>query len=218
MIISRSKKFIFIHIYKTAGSSITDALKPYADVFISDEIIKKFIGVWGRILGSPPKPVSGLQHLQRFPKHIDVKTLKARIPEAVFNSYYKFSFVRNPWDMQVSLFHYGKRAITTHQYRFYQTFRTFDEYMIWRLKTGQRSQKSFLTDSEDRIAVDFVGKFENLKADFDNVLKRLDIRTDLPFINASERKPYQEYYTPATRDAVGEMFEEDIKQFDYRFE
>ena len=98
MILSHKKKFIFIHIYKVAGLSIRQVLYKYDDQVFKDfpvlDNIKFFIGRHSQLF----------THLSS--THIKASELKSKLDKNVFNNYFKFSFVRNPWDWQVSLYHF----------------------------------------------------------------------------------------------------------------
>src|ERR1700751_431603 len=99
MIISHSKKFIFIHNYKVAGSSVTEALSKYSDRSYGNA------NSWHKLLyatGIYPKIYCG-----QFNHHIKGPEMQKMIPDRVFNSYFKFGFVRNPWDWQVSLYNFA---------------------------------------------------------------------------------------------------------------
>ena len=216
VLISAKHRFIFVHIYKTGGDSLTDALRPYADRFPGDEAIRRIVGLWTRYIGGLPPAL--LRERHRFPKHIDALTLYERIPEEQVAGSFKFAFVRNPWDWQVSLYHYARSNPNTHQTAEYRALDGFEDYVRWRLEKGQRTQKSFISNLDGQIIVDFVGRFETLNRDFQAVCDKIGITAALPHINASERTRYQDYYTPETRDAIGELFEDDIEAFDYEFE
>ncbi len=216
MLLSKKHNFIFIHIYKTGGDSLTNALLPYTDRHRGDEAVQRLVGWWTKYLGGLPPEFLGNRH--RFPKHIDASTLSERIPESQYANSFKFAFVRNPWDWQVSLYHFGRTSLNTHQAAEYRALDGFDDYVKWRLERGQRTQKSFLTDRTGKVIVDFVGRFEALGRDFQHVCAKLGITADLPHLNATERTKYQDYYTPETRDAIGELFQEDIEAFGYEFE
>ena len=83
MIISDSKKFIFIHIPKTAGTSIAAALRQYQN------------------------PKCNALHSNSFDrKHPTTNEIKTHLGEERFNQYYKFAFVRNPWDRVLSNYYW----------------------------------------------------------------------------------------------------------------
>jgi hypothetical protein len=160
-----------------------------------------------------------------------------------FESYFKFSFVRNPWD----------RIVSEYKYRGHPVRIDFKTYLFRHLPapgwTDSYShiipQYDFLYDGEGKCLVDFVGRYENLQADFDAVCARLGIpQTPLPRVNRSmddawpgtfrefrrrlrravwsrEREHtfscYTEYYDDESREAVGRMFRKDVEAFNYSF-
>ncbi len=208
MLISHSKKFIFIHVYKVAGSSINKALSGYCSYSSrSRNPIKKL----KTSLGITPDV-----HIRDFQGHVTAAELKDQMDQAVFDRYFKFAFVRNPWDWQVSLYHFALQDPKHPQHSLTQSFGSFEKYIEWRVKEDLHLQKEFVYDSNDNLLLDFVGKMENLQADFDTVCDRIGVkRMNLPHTNKSERKGFEDYYTPYTRDLVREYFQEDIAAFGY---
>ena len=95
MLISHEHKFIFVHVYKVAGTSITKALECFAH---KPNLILAFL----RRLG-----INQSSHeYSKLHTHSTAIEIKNNIPEQIFNTFFKFAFVRNPWDWQVSLYHY----------------------------------------------------------------------------------------------------------------
>ena len=88
--ISDRLRCIFIHIPKTAGSSIEDVLFPHP------RTTEQFWGLPNKY------QTGGLQYLMA--KHI-----KLEVPSDIFNSYFKFTVIRNPWDKAVSQFCYTQQ-------------------------------------------------------------------------------------------------------------
>jgi len=210
MILSHSKKFIFVHIYKVAGISIRKALQPYDNLSSRDfpwyMNLKFNIG----------------KRYQLFSDwsidHIRAKEIKKYLPVNVFNEYYKFCFVRNPWDWQVSLYHFMLQYKDHPQHKLISNMKTFDEYIEWRIENDLELQKNFIYDDKDNILMDFVGRFEKLQEDFDEICMRLEIPTiELPYANKSKHKPYKEYYNQHTINLVGDAFKEDIELLHYDF-
>ncbi len=210
MILSHSKKFIFIHIYKVAGTSIRKALQPYADHTKKDFSLVKNIQF---MLGGRFHFLSQLSM-----DHLKAKDIKSLLNTEVFNSSFKFSFVRNPWDWQVSLYHFMLQDENHHQHKLINKMKSFEEYIEWRVKYSVESQKSFLYDENNNKLVDYIGKFENLQEDFNVILSKIGVKEiQLPVLNTSIHRYYKEYYNDYTRDLVEKAFKEDIELFQYEF-
>ena len=210
MILSHKKKFIYIHVYKVAGTSIRTVLKEYDDLSYSDfsfvENVKFYIG-------------KRINFLSRWAiDHINANQLKLHLSENVFNTYFKFAFVRNPWGWQVSLYHYMLQYKEHHQHKLISKMKSFDEYIEWRINNDMGLQKDFLYDKNGKLLVDFVGKFENLQEDFDIICSKIPInQTNLPFANSSQHTHYKDYYNAYTKELVSKAFSKDIEAFNYDF-
>lgn len=210
MLISHSKKFIFIHVYKVAGTSVNQAMGRYClySSSVRNPItkLKIALGVYPEIF------------VKDFPGHITAAELKKRIDAKIFNGYFKFAFVRNPWDWQVSLYHYALQDKTHHQHELTKAFGSFERYLEWRVQDDLRLQKDFVMDDQNNLLVDYIGKMENLQNDFDVICNRIGVpKKTLPHANRSSRGNYEKYYTPRTRDMIKEYFREDIEAFGYSF-
>ena len=84
-------------------------------------------------------------------------------------------------------------------------------------------QLYYLTDKNEKIAVDFVGRFENFQTDFGIICDRIGIDQQKikplnRIMNRSNHKHYSEYYTPETRAIVQHLYQRDIDCFNYKFE
>ena len=180
--------FIFIHINKTAGTSI------------------------GRAIGLPLKD------------HLTAKEVIARIGRHQWNGAYKFTMVRNPWDKAVSLYEYRRKKdrtnITSHGISFSDwvkmTYGLQKNPSYYNVKSFQ-PQVDWLKDNDGNISMDFIGKFETINEDFDQIKNAIGLETSLPCLNAGKRIGYQSYYDDETRDIVARWFHEDIEVFDYEF-
>lgn len=204
MIISHSKKFIFIHIYKVAGTSISTALRRYNHLPSKLNRLKSVLKIYPRV------------YSRDFNGHITAKELRRSIPN-YFDQYFKFAFVRNPWDWQVSLYHFAKQNKEHHQHKLISKM-NFEEYIDWRVHEDLHLQKDFINDDEDNSLVNFVGKFEQLQSDFQTICNHLTIKDCcLLHKKKSEHLAYQNYYSQKTKSIVEEAFRDDITLFKYSF-
>lgn len=187
---SHSKKFIFFHLYKVAGCSLVNAIAPFADFRSEHPHTKPF-----EVLADPEG-------------------------KKLFEEYYTFAFVRNPWDWQVSLYEF-MRGDDSHFQHATIIKQTFDEYIEWRINEDLKTQYEFLSDKGDTtspISLDFLGRLENINNDFTKLCLTLGINGELPHFNKSTRnKDYRSYYSSKSRDIIGEAFKVDVETFNYEF-
>ena len=207
MLISYHKKFLFVHIFKTAGTSITDSLARFCyrpDSTRPSNWMAFFSTNWTKIHRKPIK------------KHATATEIRDSLDREIFNSVFKFTFVRNPWDWQVSLYHYILENPENHGYEKTMKMGSFRNFVFSREKLSF-TQTSCLVDESGNLLVDFVGKFENLDQDFQSICRKVGIAACLPHINKSKRTDYQDYYDAETRDLTARLYAEDIERFGYTF-
>lgn len=200
MPISHEKKIVFIHIPKTGGSSIEKFLKIYGHNNMGSNKIYDPLIMFGK----------GSQHYS-YEKILENS-------EKDVSEYFSFCFVRNPWDRIVSEFFWRQKH---NGFREETSFRDFI-YLIKesniKFKPHFIDQKSFICGENDKILVDFVGRFENFQQDFEHVCKKNDLKIErAPYKNKSERKHYKEYYDEETMQVVYDMYQNDIDFFNYKF-
>ncbi|HEV2764341.1 MAG TPA: sulfotransferase family 2 domain-containing protein [Pyrinomonadaceae bacterium] len=211
MRISYSHKFIFIHVYKVAGTSISVALQPYCyepDRIRANRLLKR--------LGVTP-PVSHPE-FHALDGHAGAAEVREALPPVVFNNFFKFAFVRNPWDWQVSLYEFALNRPGHDQHSLFKSFGNFERYLEWRVKEDRHLQKDFLVDESGELLVDFVGRFERIEQDFETVCQRIGVRCRLPYLNHTPHRHYSAYYTPRAHALVADAFREDIEMFGYQSE
>jgi len=220
MLISYNHKFIFFHIAKVAGISIRNALKEYSQ---EPEAFK---------VKRPPKklpnnkPNPFYEMWKSFLLHAKAKEAKTELPEEVYNNFYKFAFVRNPWDWQVSMYHFILKETSHVKHKLVKSMTSFDEYLEWVISTenpypkgATKLQKDIITDCDGKLIVDFVGRYETLVPDFNQVCRTLNIETSLPSLNRTIHRDYKSYYSSEkTKKMVGQHFKEDIELFGYTFD
>ncbi|MEQ9303870.1 MAG: sulfotransferase family 2 domain-containing protein [Marinoscillum sp.] len=208
MLISHSHRFIFIHVYKNAGSSIKHAL---ADYNYKTYGSTGWVDKWRFVLGLYPKHFS-----QDYPGHVKSVELKEKMDNEVFSTYFKFAVVRNPFDWQVSLYNYARMDTSHHQHELTKSFGSFDEYFEWRVNGNFSLQSDFVCDSAGDLLVDRVLRFERLGEDFKDVCDYLNINgKGLPHRNISKEGDYKQYYSPDSANMVRQNFGLDFEVFGY---
>jgi hypothetical protein len=207
MLVSKQHNFIFIHIYKNAGTSITAALRPFALNNLQ----------WMTLFILRKLNISTTFDPHPFPSHITASEIIDEVGREKFDSFFSFAIVRNPWDWQVSLYKFMLKETNHHQHDLVKSFANFDEYIKWRCKEKGGLQKDFIYSDDDELLVDFVGKFETLDADFETICSRIGISTSLPKLNSSSTEPYQQFYTDETKELVKRTFNADVTLFKYDF-
>jgi chondroitin 4-sulfotransferase 11 len=141
------------------------------------------------------------------------------------DEYFKFCFVRNPWDRFVSTYSYFKkggrgRPGDIKDSEVVNSYENFNDFVnnIQELKESFNdrhfyNQSYWLDDS-----LDFIGRFESLQEDFNTVCDMIDIpHTQLPHKNKSKHKHYTEYYDEESKQIVADIYANDIECFDYKF-
>jgi hypothetical protein len=209
MFISHRKQFIFLHNYKVAGTSIRGALKKYNN---RSFLVSAFPDQVRFLTNSFPKVYS-----KDFDHHVSARDLQKQISSDIFDSYYKFGFVRNPWDWQISLYRYMLKRPNHAQHEIAKGFKDFKEYLDWRVHEDLNLQKEFFFSEDGENLTDFIGKMETLNSDFDKICKQINVNASLSHLNPSRKKddPISNYYDEDDVQLIAEAFAEDIKLFDY---
>ncbi len=77
------------------------------------------------------------------------------------------------------------------------------------------THSEWLKDEQGVIRVSHILRFENLAADYGELATKLGIKRDLPHLNAGSKGSFESYYDPETADMVKAWFQEDIERFGY---
>lgn len=206
-IVSHKRKYIFIHNYRTGGTSLRQALRQERQL---SERVRDKVSEFGIIASS--------ESWQTFRKHALAQEVRCRIGTDIWEEYFSFAFVRNPWSWQVSQYFYMLENEYHRQHELVSSMDNFDEYIRWRVNEDKHFQKKFVTDDTGDITVDFIGKFENLHEDFDTICTRIGIPdASFPKKNTTDKDYYKEYYNETTRKLVRDHFQPDIELFDYEY-
>jgi len=185
---------IFIHLPKTAGTSVSRAL--------------------------------GLSSS----RHIPAESYRRANPKK-FTNFFKFAFVRNPYDRLLSSYAFlmnggmnddDARFATAHV----KPFGSFSEFVIEGLALNPkirawvhfRPQTEFVCDAAGSSLMDFIGRFESISEDYAMVADRLGLSSELPVTNRSKRGDYREAFNTESLDIVRQIYSRDLKTFRYEFD
>jgi len=130
--------------------------------------------------------------------------------------YFKFTFVRNPWDRMVSTYAFYQKNLPPLSFKEYTTkLLNRPEPETWK---GYISCYDSIFCKNTKITIDFIGKIENFQQDFNTVCDKIGIpQQQLPHENKSKHKHYTEYYDEETKQIVAEKYAKDIEYFGYEF-
>jgi|ETNvirnome_2_300_1030623.scaffolds.fasta_scaffold12920_2 hypothetical protein len=210
---SHELKCIFIHFPRTAGSSIEKFLLK------TDDIYGHRKSVYHDKNGD--KQVIKEEHHTSSDKYIKQNG------KEIWDEYFTFSFMRNPWDWFVSNFYWDiyqyEQCIKNNRPIKYRRKFIVEEcnsdFKTYVKKGAQRPDWFVFTQAKDFIGdVDFVGRFENLEEDVGKICNILGIEyQNLSHENKMNRKDYTEYYDDEAKNIVYNLFKTDIDHFNYNF-
>jgi hypothetical protein len=203
MILNKKYNFLYVHIQKTAGTSISYRL------FELDNTVL-------------------LNYGHSFIDSVDYST---------YNKFYKFCFVRNPFDRLVSWYNMMLHKGVGNDFSKYllTNSKNFSEFinltkiiyetnkLEWDGKNPYPksigfNQLDYVSDNKGNVLVDFIGRFENLNEDYDKIIEKIGVKNlPLPHLNKFEYKDYRTYYTDKDIEKVYKIYEKDIKYFGYEF-
>lgn len=213
MIISPGRKFVFVHIPKTGGTSMALALEARAhrdDILIGDT--PKALKRKGR--------VKTLNARGRLWKHSTLADIEGVLSPEALAGMFVFTLVRNPWDRMVSYYHWLRDQSFDHAAVALAKRTSFAEFILHPQTAASLKAApcaSYVTDVTGREHGHFV-RLEHLEHDLAPVEAHLGFRLSLPHANASRRPgDYRSGYTDPTAAAVAEMCAADIARFGYVF-
>jgi hypothetical protein len=205
--ISHQLRCIFVHIPKTGGTSIEDVIWPAP---------RREEDLWMGFVSAHRNKyqTGGLQHLL-------AHQIRQEVGEEIFGAYFKFAVVRNPWDRAVSQFCYTRIRTDLHELIGMTAETSFSDYLT-RIEGHEhvqwQPQVDFVHDADGSTLIDLVGRFERLEQDAGSIFKRLGLEAStLPHSNASDRRPYREYFDTSSRRRIERLYGKDIEAFGYEF-
>ena len=214
-------------------------LEPYKSIYffipkVACTSLKKVISDTLDIPPYDPSQPDSYIHLRNFPY-----IRKSKIDKN-YKMYFKFCFVRNPFDRIVSCYSNKISQDKTLNNEWFSNgvARIFKKYKqaFWggmrfenfltsvaniddnRADPHFRSQWTTVVDNKNNYLPDFIGKFENLQKDFAFVTKKIGFPVnELPHLLKSDHKNYRNYYNEKTITLVRQRYARDLEMFSYDF-
>ncbi len=228
MIISHEHRFIFVKTAKTGGTSIEVALRTLCgDKDVITPLTEDEAGLPGRgpqnflfpmIEWSEDDRVAWMRgerpnlhqaHSLGFHSHSKAAALWARLDRKIWSSYFKFSIERNPWDRQVSYYHWRLVGLDTPE-----AFAAFtrDNYV---------DNWTFYTIG-DQIAVDHVIRYgDDLHEGLNEALSHIGLSAPPLTREKGGKRPisryYRDYYDKPLQNLVATRHKREIAHFGWTF-
>ncbi len=184
---------------------------------------------FGRAHGRTAAQLRKGKGMPYFADHVTAQAMRKALPKGAWERLFTFTLVRNPWDRLVSLYHHRVKerdlpaelpfkdfvaGLEKPRYMLSGRFHSSPVYFM--------SMVDFLCDREDRLMVDFVGRYESRKEDLGRIGEKIgfpelgDFR--MQDTTSGRNRHYSEEYDDRTRQLVATFYADDIERFGYRFE
>ena len=214
MIISRGRRYIFVHIPKTGGTSMALVLEGRA---MKDDIM----------LGDTPKALKRRRRLKdtqaagRLWKHSTLADIDGLVTQDELADMFCFTLVRNPWDRVVSYYHWLRKQSFDHPSVRLAKALAFDGFLdhpTTQAVLRDWPSARYMRDSDGVDRCNAYIRLEYFAKDTAALVDHLGFALTLPTINQSDRQTdYRTYYAEQTQNIVAGCCAEDISRFGYSF-
>ena len=205
MIVSFSRRFLFVAVPKTAGHAVRARLREQMGPRDWEQC---------RLFETRAFPVADLAAVGH--GHLTCEEVQPWLLPGLWDGLFKFAFVREPVDRFVSAawFHLG--ATDRMRTDPLGTMKAVLSDPVMRGHFLFRPQVPFLCDAEGQLMVDMVGRYERLQEDFDAVCGRIGAEpAPLPAVNVTDRPRDATAMDAELTGLIRETYAGDFALFDY---
>ena len=214
--INHDKKALFIHIPKNGGSYISTILAEnygFKNYYLKRPDHKEFCFGIDKSVDKHENKIHGtLVYYKTSPYLNRIMNMN----EEKWNSYFIFTFLRNPYDRIVSGWNYINKYNIPFD-KFININYNSNSYDYWHVFM---SQSRHIIDNNGKLRVDYLGKFENMESDLKVILNKIGFKNILhkPFKkNSKKHDNYKRYYNNEIIEKVNILMKEDLNNFDYNY-
>ena len=204
MIVSAQHRFIFAAIPKTGTHAVRQALREHMGPQDMEQV--------GLFVNRKRPDLAQVGH-----GHLSLQQVRPDLRPEDFDGFFKFAFVRNPFDRFISYCAFMTREHGQFEQNPHAVMRHFIDNPQWQHILFE-PQHTFVTGTDGQLLTDYLGRVEEMQQSYDEAARRIGIPSrPLERVNASSRRDYRDYYDQPLIDGVAKLYARDLEYFGYEF-
>ena len=206
MIVSAQHRFIFAAIPKTGTHAVRQALREHMGPQDMEQV---------GLFVNRKLPIPDLAKVGH--GHLSLQQVRPYFRPEDFDGFFKFAFVRNPFDRFISYCAFMTREHGQFEQNPRAVMRHFIDNPQWQHILFQ-PQHVFVSGTDGQPLTDYLGRVEEMQQSYDEAARRIGIPSrPLERVNASSRRDYRDYYDQPLIDGVAKLYARDLEYFGYEF-